>query len=79
MEASEEKSTEQLWKQLLDIIDKQLELSTHLKEIIGTMTKEKGAALNEENVNKAQDLLVERESLQAEERAVFHSLFGVDD
>ncbi|MFC2062850.1 hypothetical protein ACFLS8_02775 [Chloroflexota bacterium] len=68
-----------LYKEIIDIIDKHLEVSQHLKEIIGTMTKDKGAALNEETINKARDLLVGRESLQAKERPILHSLFGFDD
>ena len=83
MEDNEQKSSEQLWKELLDITNKQLEANTQLKQIlepfIGASSRRKGAILNEELINRVQDLFVELEALQAEERAVYHNLFGTKE
>ena len=78
MEAREEKSAEQLQKELLNIIDRQLDVGNQLKQIIENYTKLNGIALSEEMV-KARELFIESESLQAEGRAVYHSLFGPED
>ena len=83
MEDNEQKSSEQLWKELFDITNKQLETNTQLKQIlepfIAASSRRKGAILNEELVNRVQDLFVELEALQAEERAVYHNLFGTKE
>jgi len=82
MENTEQKSEEQLWKELLESIDKQLDVNMKLKETLGPVvaasSKRKGTSLTEEIVNQIKDLIIEAESLHAEEKAVFHQLFGVD-
>ena len=83
MEDNEQKSSEQLWKELLDITNKQLEANTQLKQIlepfIAASSRRKGAILNEELGSRVQDLFVELEALQAEARAVYHSLLGTKE
>ena len=82
MENAEQKSSEDLWKKLLEIINKQLDTNMKLKEIIETSVASSSGSsgLNptEEIVNEIKDLVIGAESLQAEERAVFYQLFGVD-
>jgi len=82
MEDNEEKSKEQLWKDLLDITDKQIKIDTQLREIMesiaGASTKDKGITSTEETLNKVQDLFVELEALHAEGRALFHKLFETE-
>ena len=79
---AEQKSREQLWKELLENINKQLDANTKLKEILesvaGTSSAGGGLSLNEETADGIKDLIIENESLQAEGKAVFHQLFGVD-
>ena len=83
MEDNEQKSSEQLWKELFDITNKQLETHTQLKQIlepfVGASSRRKGTILNEELANRVQDLFVELEALQAKARAVYHNLFGTKE
>ena len=83
MEDNERKSAEQLWKEFLDIINKQLEINTQLKDIAerfaGTSSEKREEVLTEEIANKVRDLFIELEALQGEERAVYHSLFGTGE
>jgi hypothetical protein len=83
MEDNEEKSREQLWKDLLDITEKQMKINTQLREImepiVGASTERKGVTSTEETVSKMRDLFVELEALHAEERALFHKLFGTEE
>lgn len=82
MENAEEKSNEELWKELLESINKQLDISTRLKEIlepvVASSSRSGGSGLTEEIANEIKELVIEAESLQAEVKAVFHQLFGVD-
>jgi hypothetical protein len=82
MENAEQKSSEQLWKELLESINKQLDINMKLKEIlepvVASSVRTAGLGLTGEMVNEIKDLVIEAESLQAEEKAVFHQLFGVD-
>lgn len=82
MENAEQKSEEQLWQELLESINKQLDINTKLKEIlepvVASSSRSGGLSLTEEITNGIKDLIIESESLQAEEKAVFHQLFGVD-
>ena len=82
MESADQKSSEQLWKELLENVNKQLDINTKLKEIltpvVASSSKRKGSSLTEEIANEIKDLVIEAESLQAERKAVFHQLFGVD-
>ena len=82
MENIEPKSEEDLWKELLESINKQLDVNTKLKEIlepvVASSSRSGGPSLTEEMANQIKDLVIEAESLQAEEKAVFHQLFGVD-
>ena len=83
MEENEQKSSEQCWKELLDIINRQMEINTQLKSfieaMIGTSTEGMGVTVNEEKVEELQNLFIELESLQAQERALYHSLFGDEE
>ena len=82
MENTEQKSEGQLWKELLESVNKQLDVNMKLKEtlepVVATSSKSKGTSLTEETAKQITDLVVEAESLHAEEKAVFHQLFGVD-
>jgi len=83
MEESEQKSTEQLWKEFLDSTDKQLEINAQLKDIAerfaGTSSKRKGPVLTEEVADQVRDLFVKLEASLGEQRAVYHSLFGIEE
>ena len=83
MEDNEQKSTEQLWEEFLEIIDKQLDRNTQLKAIVerfaGTSAKTKGTVLTDEMTSKVKDLFIEIEALLGEERAIYHSLFGIEE
>ena len=83
MEENEQKSSEQCWKELLDIINRQMEINTQLKSfieaMIGTSTEGMGVTVNKEKVEELQNLFIELESLQAQERALYHSLFGDEE
>ena len=82
MEENEHKNSEQLWKELLESINKQLDINMKLKEIlelvVESSSRSGGLRLTEEIANEIKDLVIEAESLQAEEKAVFHQLFGDD-
>ena len=82
MENAEHKSSEELWKELLESINKQLDINTKLKDILepvaASSARTAGLGLTGEMVNEIKDLVIEAESLQAEEKAAFHQLFGVD-
>ena len=82
MENAEQKSSEQLWKELLESINKQLDINTKLKEVlepvVASSSRSGGLSLTEEMANEIKDLVIEAESLQAEEKAAFHLIFGVD-
>ena len=83
MENNEQKSTEQLWKEFLETINKQLERNTRLREIVQpfaeTSSGRKGTALTEEIASKVKDLFIEIEALLGEERAIYHTLFGIGE
>ncbi len=83
MEDKEQKNVDDLWKEFLNIINKQLEVNTELKEIVENIAKassqKKASDLTEEQVNKIRDLFIDMESSLGEERAVYHSLFGVNE
>jgi predicted unusual protein kinase regulating ubiquinone biosynthesis (AarF/ABC1/UbiB family) len=82
MENTEQRSEEQLWQALLESINKQIDVNMKLKEIltpvVASSSKRKGSSLTEEMASEIKDLVIEAESLQAEEKAAFHQLFGVD-
>jgi len=83
MENNEQKNAAELWQEFLNIISRQLEISTELKNIVenfaGVSPQKTASDLSEEQANKVRDLFVEMEALMGEERAVYHSLFGVDE
>jgi len=82
MENAEQKSDEQLWKELLESINRQLDINTRLKEILepvaASPTRSGGLGLTEEIANEIKDLVIEAESLQAKEKAGFYQLLGMD-
>jgi len=82
MENTEPKSEGQLWNELLESVNKQLDVNMKLKEtlepVVAASSKSKGTSLTEEIANEIKGLFIEAESLQAEGKAVFHQLFGVD-
>jgi hypothetical protein len=82
MEIAKQESSKELWEELLDIINKQLDTNIKLKEIlekaVASSSGNRGLNPTEEIANEIKDLLVETESLQGKVRAVFHQLFGAD-
>lgn len=83
MEDKEQKNVDDLWEEFLNIINKQLEVNTELKDIVENITRassqKKASNLTEEGVNKIRDLFIEMESSLGEERAIYHSLFGIEE
>ena len=83
MENNEQKTQTELWQEFPNIISRQLEISTELKNIIenfaGASSHKTAPDLSEEQANKLRGLFVEMEALTGEERAVYHSLFGIDE
>jgi len=83
MEDKEQKNVDDLWKKFLDIINKQLEVNTELKDIVEDFTKAVSPKTAQdstgEKINRIQDLLIETESSLGEERAIYHSLFGIEE
>ena len=78
-----QKSAQQLAKELLEVLNKQLETHTQLKEtvesLVTALARGKEVVSNEEMVDKVKDLFIDAEALQAEERAIFHQLFPSED
>jgi Tfp pilus assembly protein PilO len=83
MEDKEQKNADDLWKEFLDIINKQLEVNTELKDIVEDFTKASSPKmapdLTGERIKRIQDLFIEMESSLGEERAIYHSLFGIEE
>jgi len=83
MEDKEQKNVGDLWKEFLDIINQQLEVNTELKDIVVDFTKASSPKMSPdltgEQTKKIQDLLIEMESSLGEERAIYHSLFGIEE
>jgi hypothetical protein len=80
---NEPKNSEQLLGEMLEYIKKQLDMDMKLKNIlesvVSSASRSRGIDLTEESANYFRDLYIEAESLQAEGRAVFHELFGVEE
>ncbi len=78
----EEKSGDLLLSELLENINRQLDLDTRMKELIASFIKgssgRKRVGLVEEKADIIRNLYIEAESLQAEGRAIFHQLFGIE-
>ena len=55
-----------------------MELKEILELIVAASSKSNEPSLTEEVLNQIKDLVIEAEALQAEEKAIFHQLFGVD-
>ena len=83
MEDKEPKNVADLWREFLDIINKQLEVHNELKNIVENFTKASSPKtspdLTGEQIEKIQELFIEMESLLGEERAIYHSLFGIEE
>ena len=83
MDNEEQIERAELWKEFLNVINKQLEVNTELKDIVENIAKASSSKtasnLTDEVVNKIRDLFIEMESSQGEERAIYHSLFGIDE
>lgn len=77
------KGTEQLLKEMLEYLEKQLDMDMKLKNtlesLVSSSSRRKGTDLTEESLNIFRDDYIEAESLQAEGRAIFHELFGVEE
>ena len=77
------RNSEQLAKEMLEYLKKQLDMDMKLKEIlesvVSSSSRSKGINLTEESANNFRDLYIEAEALQAEGRAIFHELFGVEE
>ncbi len=78
----EEKSEGLLLSEFLENINQQLDLDTQIKELIVSFIKSssrrKRVGLVEEKADIIRNLYIEAESLQAEGRAIFHQLFGIE-
>ncbi len=83
MEESEQKSREQLWGELLDVINRQLAMNNKIKEVMvpstGASSRRKKIALTDEAFDNVRELFIELEALQAEGRAIYHTLFGTEE
>lgn len=80
---SGQKRTGQLLNELLESINRQLDVNAKLKGIleraVAVASRKREPRLTEEIISEIKDAVIEAQSLQAEERAVFHQLFGVED
>jgi hypothetical protein len=80
---NEPKSSEQLLEEMLEYLKKQLDMDMKLKDILESVVSSssiiKRISLTEESANNFRDLYIEAEALQAEGRAIFHELFGVEE
>jgi hypothetical protein len=80
---SEPRNSEQLLEEMLEYLKKQLDMDMKLKEILESVVSSSSISkrinLTEESANNFRDLYIEAEALQAEGRAIFHELFGVDE
>ncbi len=78
----EKKSEDLLLRELLENINQQLDLDTRIKELVASFIKgssrRRRVGLIEEKANDIRNLYIEAESLQAEGRAIFHQLFGIE-
>jgi len=54
-----------------------MKLKEILEPVAASSSRSGGPGLTEEIANEIKELIIESESLQAEEKAVFHQLFGV--
>ena len=72
----------QLFNELLENINRQLEMDVELKEIMELLFKENIKSSKtrrvKEKVEAVKELFIEAECVQAEGRAIFHRLFGTD-
>ena len=82
MENTGPKSSQQLCRELLENINGQLDVNMKLKETlekaVAVSSKDIAPDLTEEIASEIKDIFVEAESLQAEGKAIFHQLFGID-
>lgn len=80
---NEPRNSEQLLEKMLEHLKKQLDMDLKLKEIlesaVSSSSKSKGIDLTEKSAEDFRDLYIEAEALQAEGRAIFHELFGVEE
>ena len=82
MEEGEQKSSKQLCQEYLEIIDRQQESNSRIRDIIERIARtstKKEIALSEDLASELQNLFVETEALQGQARAVYHCLFGEED
>ena len=78
-----EQSTEKLlWQALFENTNRQLDINVRLKAILEPVvtasSKSKRPGRTAKALDQIKDLIIEAESLQAEGKAAFHQLFGVD-
>ena len=82
MDSQTERKRDELFNQLLENIDKQIEMDTKLKDklesLFAHISKSTKSTLVEEHVLEIRNMYVEAEILQAEGRAIFHRLFGTE-
>ena len=71
-----------LFNELLENIDRQLDIDTKLKENMELLFSHSSISSKShqirENVDAVKSLYIEAEELQAEGRAIFHRLFGTE-
>ena len=83
MEVKEQGDYTELWKRLLTVIDKKIDMNTREKQIaqdiINRYYKRLEVILEEKTINEIVDLFVDLEALTAEQRAIYDALFGLED
>ena len=83
MEDKEQGDYTELWKRLISVIDKQLQINTREKQIaqnvIEKYNNKRNVLLDEKTINETVDLFIDIEALVAEQRAIYDALFGLED
>jgi transcriptional regulator CtsR len=79
-DTTEKQDRAQLFNELLENINRQLEMDIELKEIMELLFKDNIKSTKsrriQDKVDAVKKLFIEAESVQAEGRAIFHKLFG---
>lgn len=79
-EKSKKNDRDRLFNELLENINRQLEMDKELREIMELLFKDSTKSMKarrvQEKIDAVKELFIEAESVQAEGRAIFHRLFG---
>jgi hypothetical protein len=83
MASEEQADYTELWKRLISVIDKQLQMNTRQKQlaqdVIDRYNRKQNIVLDKNNINEMVERFVEVEALLAEQRAIYDALFGLED